>query len=63
MPETSMHEDYPPKSWENQIRRARQVVAMKAKAEPKPMNQTAHPHFGGGVPALDARHASTSLTG
>ena len=56
MPETAMDKDGQPVSWQHQVWRAREILAMKPKAKALCVKKSTQLHLWGGIPAPDATH-------
>lgn len=61
MPEASVHEDELLSAGENDVRPARQIAPMQAKAEPHSVNDRSHQELRCGVLSLDRRHVPAAL--
>jgi hypothetical protein len=61
MPKTSVHEDHFPESRKNNVRMARQILAMQAESVAQAMDQTAEDEFRIGIFASYTPHVGASL--
>lgn len=61
MPKTAVHEDHFPESRKNNVRTARQILAMQAESVAQAMDQTAEDEFWIGIFASDTPHVGAPL--